>query len=52
MSKRVTWAKNLTSLEAEPFMTKDFIDGKAWIRPVPTTFRRGFNTSNVVGGNN
>lgn len=39
-SRRVQWAKHLTTEEAAPFMTKDMIGGKAWIRPVPTTFRR------------
>ncbi|PON93432.1 Pectinesterase, catalytic [Trema orientale] len=48
MSKRVQYSRNLTSLEAEPFLTKDLIDGKAWIRPVPTSFRNAFN----VGGKN
>ena len=45
-SKRVKWARNLTSVEAEPFMTKDSIDGKTWIRPVPTSFRKAFNAGN------
>ncbi|XP_062079695.1 putative pectinesterase 11 [Humulus lupulus] len=49
-SKRVQYARNLTSLEAEPFLTKDFIGGNAWIRPVPTKFTRDFNRS--VGGKN
>ncbi|XP_024025080.1 putative pectinesterase 11 [Morus notabilis] len=52
-SKRVKWARNLTAQEAEPFLTKDWIDAKDWIRPVPTTFTRTFNAvSNNVGGHN
>ncbi|XP_030505775.2 putative pectinesterase 11 [Cannabis sativa] len=43
MSKRVEYGRNLTSLEAEPFLTKDFIGAKAWIRPVPTKFTKAFN---------
>ncbi|KAF4360300.1 hypothetical protein F8388_020591 [Cannabis sativa] len=43
MSKRVEYGRNLTSLEAEPFLTKDFIGAKAWIRPVPTKFTKVFN---------
>ncbi|KAH0990482.1 hypothetical protein GBA52_001965 [Prunus armeniaca] len=39
-SKRVEWARNLTSEEAAPFLTKDSIDGKAWIRSAPTSFKK------------
>lgn len=38
-SKRVEWAHYLTSEEAAPFLTKDSIDGKAWIRSAPTSFK-------------
>ncbi|KAH7524106.1 hypothetical protein FEM48_Zijuj06G0083800 [Ziziphus jujuba var. spinosa] len=38
-SKRVGWARSLTSQEASPFLTKDFIGAKDWIRPAPTSFR-------------
>lgn len=39
-SKRVEWARNLTGEEAAPFLTKDSIDGKAWIRSAPTSFKK------------
>ncbi|KAI4316827.1 hypothetical protein L6164_024767 [Bauhinia variegata] len=38
--RRVPWSHTLTAQEAEPFMSKDLIDGKTWIRSAPTKFRR------------
>ncbi|XP_050368742.1 putative pectinesterase 11 [Argentina anserina] len=43
-SKRVEWARDLTSEEVEPFLTKDLIDANAWIRSVPTSFKRKTRT--------
>ncbi|CAL9764425.1 unnamed protein product [Musa acuminata subsp. burmannicoides] len=37
---RVAWSHRLTSLEAEPFATKSWIDGQDWLRPTPRYFRR------------
>ncbi|KAK9940576.1 hypothetical protein M0R45_017230 [Rubus argutus] len=45
-SKRVEWARNLTSAEIEPFLTKDMIDGNAWIRSAPTSFKKKALTTN------
>ncbi|KAL6204541.1 hypothetical protein ACLB2K_021808 [Fragaria x ananassa] len=39
-SKRVEWARDLTSEEVEPFLTKDSIDANAWLRSVPTSFKK------------
>ncbi|KAL5558022.1 hypothetical protein UlMin_034233 [Ulmus minor] len=48
ISKRVEWAhNNLTSEEAAPFLTKDLINGKAWIRPTPSKFKRA---SKIING--
>ncbi|XP_068314315.1 putative pectinesterase 11 [Pyrus communis] len=46
-SKRVDWARVLTSAEAAPFITKDSIDAKAWIRATPNSFKKkAFSTKN------
>ncbi|CAO2813460.1 unnamed protein product [Amaranthus hypochondriacus] len=39
-TKRVAWSKGLSSEEAAPFLTKNFIGGRAWLRPAPTKFRK------------
>ncbi|PRQ34173.1 putative pectinesterase [Rosa chinensis] len=39
-SKRVEWARDLTSEEVEPFLTKDMIDANAWLRSAPTSFKK------------
>ncbi|XP_075521188.1 putative pectinesterase 11 [Primulina tabacum] len=38
--KRVNWSRNLSSQEAEPYLTEEFIGGTPWIRSVPSHFRR------------
>ncbi|XP_021284377.1 putative pectinesterase 11 [Herrania umbratica] len=38
--KRVEWSQNLTSQEAELFLTKNMIGGKSWIRSTPTRFKK------------
>ncbi|KAK9165507.1 hypothetical protein Scep_000698 [Stephania cephalantha] len=40
-SGRVKWSKVLTDDNVAPFMTKDMIGGRAWLRPLPTRFHRG-----------
>ncbi|KAL5563014.1 hypothetical protein UlMin_032761 [Ulmus minor] len=40
-SKRVEWSQSLSSDEAAPFLTKDLIGGKDWLRDLPTQFKRG-----------
>ncbi|XP_073140513.1 putative pectinesterase 11 isoform X2 [Henckelia pumila] len=40
VSKRVDWSRNLSSQEAQPYLTEEFIGGSAWIRSVPSHFRR------------
>ncbi|XVF69403.1 hypothetical protein PTKIN_Ptkin11bG0079200 [Pterospermum kingtungense] len=40
MKNRVQWAQELTSKEAEPFLTKNMIGEKSWIRSVPTRFNK------------
>ncbi|KAJ8441992.1 hypothetical protein Cgig2_020137 [Carnegiea gigantea] len=42
-TKRVNWSKNLTSEEAAPFLTKDLIGGRGWLRPAPNKFKRDFS---------
>ncbi|XP_043713276.1 putative pectinesterase 11 [Telopea speciosissima] len=39
-SGRVKWSKTLSDAEAKPFLSKDMIGGRAWLRPAPTRFRR------------
>ncbi|XP_074278848.1 putative pectinesterase 11 [Silene latifolia] len=41
--KRVNWSKRLTSEEAAPFLSKDMIGGRGWLRPAPTNFIIGFS---------
>ncbi|XP_042494965.1 putative pectinesterase 11 [Macadamia integrifolia] len=51
-SGRVKWSRNLTDEEAKPFLTKDMIGGRAWLRPAPTYFRRpSWIISNKGDGN-
>lgn len=38
VSKRVTWSHQLSPAEASPFITKAWINGLDWLRPVPTSF--------------
>ncbi|KAJ6402820.1 hypothetical protein OIU84_014849 [Salix udensis] len=40
-SKRVGWSRNLSDDDAAPLLTKDMIGGSSWLRPAPTTFKRG-----------
>ncbi|KZV28864.1 Pectinesterase 11 [Dorcoceras hygrometricum] len=40
VSRRVNWSHSLSSQEAKPYLTEEFIDGAAWIRSVPSHFRR------------
>ncbi|XP_021864240.1 putative pectinesterase 11 [Spinacia oleracea] len=44
-AKRVTWSKGLTNEEATPFLSKDMIGGRAWLRPAPTKFKKGFSVN-------
>ncbi|KAL9245002.1 hypothetical protein vseg_018712 [Gypsophila vaccaria] len=41
---RASWSKGLTTEEATPFMTKDMIGGRGWLRPAPTKFKMDFST--------
>ncbi|KAK6247571.1 hypothetical protein QUC31_019136 [Theobroma cacao] len=38
--KRVEWSQELTGIEAQPFLTKNMIGGKSWIRSTPTRFKK------------
>ncbi|KAF5177101.1 Pectinesterase/pectinesterase inhibitor [Thalictrum thalictroides] len=40
VSGRVKWSRNLSDSEAAPFLTKDMIGGRGWLRPAPTNFKR------------
>lgn len=40
VSKRVKWARVLSDSEAAPFLSKDRIGGRGWLRPPPTHFKR------------
>ncbi|XVF67736.1 hypothetical protein PTKIN_Ptkin10aG0145900 [Pterospermum kingtungense] len=52
-SKRVQWSHNLSDDEAAPFLTKDMIGGRGWLRPTPTGFKRRSGTiATVVDENN
>ncbi|XP_021731575.1 putative pectinesterase 11 [Chenopodium quinoa] len=44
---RVSWSKSLTNNEAAPFLSKDMIGGRAWIRPAPTKFKKGFSAHSM-----
>ncbi|KAF6136321.1 hypothetical protein GIB67_042806, partial [Kingdonia uniflora] len=46
ISGRVSWSRTLTDAEAAPFLTKDMIGGRGWLRPVPTHFKK--STSGIV----
>ncbi|KAJ8763406.1 hypothetical protein K2173_002289 [Erythroxylum novogranatense] len=50
-SKRVKWSQSLSKDEATPFLTKDMIGGKTWLRAPPTYFKRG-STIIKAGGSN
>ncbi|KAL3515159.1 hypothetical protein ACH5RR_022061 [Cinchona calisaya] len=39
-SNRVKWSHSLTNEEAAPFLTKNMIGGRAWLRPAPTHFKQ------------
>ncbi|XVE66978.1 hypothetical protein DITRI_Ditri08aG0123300 [Diplodiscus trichospermus] len=43
-SKRVQWSQRLSDEEAAPFLTKDMIGGRGWLRPAPTNFKRRSTT--------
>ncbi|KAL6011344.1 hypothetical protein ACLOJK_001790 [Asimina triloba] len=45
ISGRAGWSRQLSSTEAAPFLTKDMIAGREWIRPSPTKFRRPSNST-------
>ncbi|XP_022727201.1 putative pectinesterase 11 isoform X2 [Durio zibethinus] len=52
-SKRVQWSHRLSHDEAAPFLTKDIIGGRGWLRPAPTNFKsRPSTISTVVDENN
>ncbi|KAF3581573.1 hypothetical protein DY000_02034040 [Brassica cretica] len=38
-TQRVKWSKQLSDDEATVFLSKDFIGGKDWLRPVPSHFK-------------
>ncbi|KAF3435717.1 hypothetical protein FNV43_RR22809 [Rhamnella rubrinervis] len=38
--KSVEWCRSLSNEEAAPFLTKDMIGGKDWLRPQPNHFKR------------
>ena len=38
-SKRVQWSHRLSDDETAPFLTKDMIGGKGWLRPAPTNLK-------------
>lgn len=44
-AKRVDWSKGLTNEEAAPFLSKDMIGGRGWIRPAPIKFKKGFSSN-------
>ncbi|KAK8562957.1 hypothetical protein V6N13_018491 [Hibiscus sabdariffa] len=39
-SKRVQWSHRLSQQEAAPFLTKNMIGGRGWLRPTPKNFKR------------
>ncbi|KAF8409980.1 hypothetical protein HHK36_002500 [Tetracentron sinense] len=39
-AKRVPWLHNLTSAKAAPFLTKNMIGDRGWLRPSPTRFKK------------
>ncbi|KAK9677853.1 hypothetical protein RND81_11G171500 [Saponaria officinalis] len=43
-SNRVAWSKGLTAEEAAPFLSKDMIGGRWWLRSAPTKFKKDFST--------
>ncbi|XP_058082699.1 putative pectinesterase 11 [Magnolia sinica] len=45
VSKRVGWSHQLSSAEVAPFLTKSMINGREWLMPSPTRFRRASTTS-------
>lgn len=52
-TKRVEWSKSLSNEDAAPFLTKDIIGGKDWLRPAQTHFKRGSTVVTVkANGNN
>ncbi|RZC89248.1 hypothetical protein C5167_030939 [Papaver somniferum] len=45
-SARVGWSQSaLTDDEAAPYLTKDIIGGRDWLRPLPTQFRKAGSTT-------
>ncbi|XWS73732.1 hypothetical protein CRYUN_Cryun02cG0153800 [Craigia yunnanensis] len=48
--KRVEWAQELTDKEAKPFLTKNMIGGKSWIRSASTHFKK--LSANAISNNN
>ncbi|XP_019053026.1 PREDICTED: putative pectinesterase 11 [Nelumbo nucifera] len=50
VSGRVEWSHNLSNAEAAPFLTKDMIGGRGWLRPSPTRFI-GRASTKAVNGN-
>ncbi|GAB4837896.1 Putative pectinesterase 11 [Ancistrocladus abbreviatus] len=51
-TQRAAWSRSLTSKEAAPFLTKDMIGGRGWLRPVPTHFKKGFSAMAVEADEN
>ncbi|XP_043710094.1 putative pectinesterase 11 [Telopea speciosissima] len=39
-SGRVKWSRRLSDEEVKPYLTKDMIGGRDWLRPIPNSFRR------------
>ncbi|XP_009621417.1 putative pectinesterase 11 [Nicotiana tomentosiformis] len=50
-SKRVGWSRSLSNEEAAPFLTKNMIGGRSWLRPAPTHFKRRSTIVTPTGGN-
>ncbi|GAV58265.1 Pectinesterase domain-containing protein [Cephalotus follicularis] len=51
-AKRVRWSRSLSSDEVSPFLTKDMIGGRGWLRPVPTHFKRASTIISVNADGN
>ncbi|KAI3911879.1 hypothetical protein MKW92_025172 [Papaver armeniacum] len=49
-SARFGWSQSaLTDDEAAPYLTKDIIGGRDWLRPLPTQFRKAGSTTLIRG---
>ncbi|KAJ7957746.1 Pectinesterase [Quillaja saponaria] len=47
---RVEWSRNLSTQEAQPFLSKDLINGKSWITLAPTSSKNSTSAGNINGG--